>query len=84
MILVNTYGNYGPNPFSIFIKTAKKANMQFCRNHFKVKKKFHDTSYYLMYIRATMYIYYSFGNYLYYEIKLKLALFYYNNDNWIA
>ena len=24
IILVNTYGNYGHNPFSIFIKTAKK------------------------------------------------------------
>ena len=24
MILVNTYGNYGPNPFSIFYKNSKK------------------------------------------------------------
>ena len=24
MILVNTYGNYGPNTFSIFIKNSKK------------------------------------------------------------
>ena len=75
MILVNTYGNYGHNPFSICIKTAKKSKYaisQKCAypHHFKVKKKFHDTNYYLMYIRATMYIYYSFGNYLYYEIKL--------------